>query len=167
MLEHTLIRRHTSWPQTSSCSSCSRMACKKALRSWLEDFWSNIPAWMTFWSTFSLYLAAAKIFSSTLLTVQRRRTRTSFCWPMRWALSWAWRSWADWEEETESTLKFKCLKRWCSLEVWASRHGCCKGELINLKDIYSCSGQEANTVWSKGQISQIRWMKGESRLNVD
>lgn len=98
MLEHTFMRRHTSWPQTSSCSSCSRMACKKALRSWLEDFWSNIPAWMTFWSTFSLYLAAAKIFSSTLLTVQRRRTRTSFCWPMRWALSWAWRSWADWKK---------------------------------------------------------------------
>lgn len=77
---------------TSSCSSCSRMACRKARRSYPEDFWSNMPAWMTFWSTFSLYLAAARIFSSTLLTVQRRRTRTSFCWPIRWALSWACRS---------------------------------------------------------------------------
>lgn len=78
---------------TSFCSSCSKMAWRKARRSWLEDFWSNMPAWMTFWSTFSLYLAAARIFSSTLLTVQRRSTRTSFCWPMRWARSWAWRSW--------------------------------------------------------------------------
>lgn len=47
---------------------------------------------MTFWSTFSLYLAAARIFSSTLLTVHRRSTRTSFCCPIRWALSWACRS---------------------------------------------------------------------------
>lgn len=78
---------------TSFCSSCSRMACRKALRSWLEDFWSNMPAWMTFWSTFSLYLAAARIFSSTLLTVHRRSTRTSFCWPIRWARSWACKSW--------------------------------------------------------------------------
>lgn len=79
-------------PLTSSCSSCSRMACRKALRSWLEDFWSNMPAWITFWSTFSLYLAAARIFSSTLLTVQSRRTRTSFCCPMRCARSCACRS---------------------------------------------------------------------------
>lgn len=85
---------------TSFCSSCSRMACRKALRSWLEDFWSNMPAWMTFWSTFSLYLAAARIFSSTLLTVHRRSTRTSFCWPIRWARSCACKSWwlkSKWE----------------------------------------------------------------------
>lgn len=78
--------------QTSSCSSCSRIACKKARRSYPEDFWSNMPAWMTFWSTFSLYFAAARIFSSTLLTVHKRSTRTSFCWPMRCALSWACKS---------------------------------------------------------------------------
>ena len=77
---------------TSFSSSCSSMACRKALRSWLEDFWSNMPAWITFWSTFSLYLAAARIFSSTLLTVQSLSTRTSFCWPMRWARSCACRS---------------------------------------------------------------------------
>lgn len=114
MLAHTFMRRHTSWPQTSSCSSCSRMACKKALRSWLEDFWSNIPAWMTFWSTFSLYLAAAKIFSSTLLTVQRRSTRTSFCWPMRWALSWAWRSWEGERIRTEVQI----FSWWMDKQTW-------------------------------------------------
>lgn len=75
------------------------MACRKARRSWLDDFWSNMPAWMTFWSTLSLYLAAARIFSSTLLTVHRRSTRTSFCWPMRWARSCAWRSWNRRREE--------------------------------------------------------------------
>jgi hypothetical protein len=51
-----------------------------------------MPAWITFWSTFSLYFAAARIFSSTLFTVQSLRTRTSFCWPMRWARSCACRS---------------------------------------------------------------------------
>lgn len=95
--------------QTSSCSSCSRMACRKALRSWLEDFWSNMPAWMTFWSTLSLYLAAARIFSSTLFTVHRRSTRTSFCCPIRWARSWACRSYQREERkrcsETQNHLK--------------------------------------------------------------
>lgn len=89
---HAPLVRQPPRAPTSSCSSCSRMACKKARRSKPEDFWSNMPAWMTFWSTFSLYLAAARIFSSTLLTVQRRSTRTSFCWPIRWALSWACKS---------------------------------------------------------------------------
>ncbi|TNN58600.1 hypothetical protein EYF80_031220 [Liparis tanakae] len=90
-VEKRSITPPTHWPRalapscapTSSCSSCSRMACRKARRSQPDDFWSNMPAWMTFWSTFSLYLAAARIFSSTLSTVQRRSTRTSFCWPMR------------------------------------------------------------------------------------
>ena len=47
---------------------------------------------LTFSSTLSLYLAAARIFSSTLFTVMSLRTRTSFFWPIRWARSWAWRS---------------------------------------------------------------------------
>lgn len=101
---------------TSSCSSCSRMACRKALRSWLDDFWSNIPAWMTFWSTFSLYLAAARIFSSTLFTVHRRSTRTSFCCPIRWARSWACRSYDRPERSIQKQKilwKNKTNKRYC------------------------------------------------------
>lgn len=84
------------------------MACRKTRRSWLEDFWSNIPAWITFWSTLSLYLAAARIFSSTLLTVQSRSTRTSFCWPIRWARSWAWRSWNNKYEMAALLFGHKC-----------------------------------------------------------
>ena len=47
----------------------------------------NIPACITFSSMFNLYLAAAKIRSSTELTVIRRKTRTSFFCPIRWARS--------------------------------------------------------------------------------
>lgn len=110
---HTPLMRQPPRAPTSSCSSCSRMACKKARRSKPEDFWSNMPAWMTFWSTFSLYLAAARIFSSTLLTVQRRSTRTSFCWPIRWALSWACKS---------------CKKK----RRWLVQMECCYGDNLQI-----------------------------------
>lgn len=100
-------RKRSKISETSSCSSCSRMACRKARRSWLDDFWSNIPAWMTFWSTLSLYLAAARIFSSTLFTVHKRSTRTSFCCPIRWARSWACRSYKEeWQRKSEEFYSF-------------------------------------------------------------
>ncbi|KAL0608672.1 UPF0764 protein C16orf89 [Plecturocebus cupreus] len=60
--------------------------------SWLEDFRSNTLAWITCWSTLSLCLAAARIFS-TLLIVQRRSKRFLFRCPVRWArfcARWSW-----------------------------------------------------------------------------
>ena len=51
-----------------------------------------VSSLLTFSSTLSLYLAAARIFSSTLFTVMSLNTRTSFFWPIRCARSWAWRS---------------------------------------------------------------------------
>lgn len=110
----------TNYKVTSFCSSCSKMACRKTRRSWLEDFWSNMPAWITFWSTLSLYLAAARIFSSTLLTVQSRSTRTSFCWPMRWARSWACRSWIHKHEIPPLILEKMTMfwTFWDTLSAW-------------------------------------------------
>ena len=80
---------------SSSSFSEPRRAIRNARLSVEVEFWLNMPAWMTFSSTFSLYLAAARIFSSTLLTVISLKTRTSFFWPIRWARSWACRSWSN------------------------------------------------------------------------
>ena len=85
------------WNDLKNCTSSSSFsvpssAIRNARRSLDVEFWLNIPAWMTFSSTLSLYLAAARIFSSTLLTVISLSTRTSFFCPIRWARSWAWRS---------------------------------------------------------------------------
>lgn len=89
------------------------MAWRNARRSWLDDFWSNMPAWMTFWSTLSLYLAAARIFSSTLFTVHKRNTRTSFCCPIRWARSWACRSYK--REREKKSGKFYSFQDKCDI----------------------------------------------------
>ena len=47
------------------------------------------PASTTSPLRFRLSVARARIFSSTAVLVTRRKTRTSFFWPMRWARSCA------------------------------------------------------------------------------
>lgn len=58
--------------------------------------------------------------------------------------------------------------KWSLLEGWPSRHGCCKGDFINSKDIYPRRRKEANTSDQKVLIGPIRWVKAEpKRLNVN
>lgn len=113
-------------PITSSSSfSEPRRAIRKARLSVEVEFWLNMPAWMTFSSTFSLYLAAARIFSSTLLTVISLNTRTSFFWPIRWARSWACRSWSNkinnqWLKAT-NVWKVTSEKYWTNSKIWLAK----------------------------------------------
>lgn len=51
------------------------------------DLLSKRPAWMTLSSMSSLYRARANMASSTLFSVMKRKMRTTFVCPIRWARS--------------------------------------------------------------------------------
>ena len=86
--------------ESKMCSAPNRTIFAKS--SLLTDFWfcCKRPCWITKASKANFLYAFSMTFSSTELSVQNRKTETSFFWPMRCALSMACKSICGFQSES-------------------------------------------------------------------